>query len=164
MSYDLTVQYDEDFSESARLGEVMDWLLAQPGVSSNGTDSFVLDLPEKKLWMEMDVAVWTDLDNVGKEEVVAPVVKVLRYPLKTVLGQPLEWGLAVPTASSYSGSEKAEAWTDFEPLFLEEGCGDAVALHEVLARIPAWQWAELDGAVQRLSAEGRLRPGLWRVG
>ena len=110
------------------------------------------------------VAVWTDLDNVGKEEVVAPVVKVLRYPLKTVLGQPLAWGQAVPTASSYSGSEKAEAWTDFEPLFLEEGCGDVEILNGVLERIPAWLWAELDGAVQRLTAEGNLKPGLWRVG
>ena len=64
MSYDLTVQYDEDFSESARLGEVMDWLLAQPGVSFYGTDYFVLDLPEKTLWMGMDVAV---SDGEGRE-------------------------------------------------------------------------------------------------
>jgi hypothetical protein len=57
MSYDLSVQYDEDFSESARLGDVMDWLLAQPGVVVSGGDSFRLDVPEKKLWMELDVAV-----------------------------------------------------------------------------------------------------------
>ena len=129
MSYDLTVQYDEDFSESARLGEVMDWLLAQPGVSSNGTDSFVLDLPEKKLWMEMDVAV---SDGEGREAVFDCIEAHIPYgflgeqpeldyfPLLFGLAERLGWqvfdaqeGEAIFPQGECTGKERRVRRTDF---------------------------------------------------
>lgn len=111
------------------------------------------------------VAVWTDLDNSGEESEgpVYPAVKVLRYPLKSVLGDPLEVGQAVPTASIYAGDEKAAHWADFDPAFLEVGCGDREALWGVLGRVPEGNWAWLDEAVERLTAAGRLKPGLHRM-
>jgi len=54
MSYDLSIQSDEDFSESARFDQIEDWLLSVPGMRSNGGSGFVLDRPDENLWMELD--------------------------------------------------------------------------------------------------------------
>lgn len=105
------------------------------------------------------VAVWSDLTT--SEEQGHPAIKVLPYPLKTVLGQPLQVGQAVPTASIYQGSEDAEAWKDLTVYLLEEGSADHAALGEMLGRIPPEEWAELDGALE--AAGWQMKPGLHRL-
>lgn len=65
MSYELSIQSDDEHSESAHLSQLEDWILARPGVRRNGCSSYVLDIPEKSLWMELDVEIsCNDDDNV----------------------------------------------------------------------------------------------------
>jgi hypothetical protein len=105
------------------------------------------------------VAVWTGLDASGEaaEGPRYPAVKVLRYRLPTVLGEPLACGQAVPTASIYEGDGQKGWWTGFAPVFLEEGCGDLEELRGVLGRVEEESWTQLDAAVERLTGAGKIK-------
>lgn len=64
MSYDLSIRYDEDFSQSAELGSFESWVLSDPRVRRNGDSSFVFESLPKNLWVELDVETCGDGEEV----------------------------------------------------------------------------------------------------
>lgn len=63
MSYDLSIRYDEDFSQSAELGSFESWILSDPRVRRNGDSSFLLESTENNLWIEVDLEVAPEEDE-----------------------------------------------------------------------------------------------------
>lgn len=121
------------------------WLLRRrlAHVFSNGNavPAMVIDLRPPLVGLLVDLT---------KDEQGPLAVKLLPYPGRKVLGEPLYVGQRVPVACTYCGTENEPWWTDVDPEWLEDGCGDKDALIRLLGRQSEEEWTLLHDAIAGL--------------
>lgn len=105
------------------------------------------------------VAVLADMT---KGEGYYPAVKVVKVPLKQVLGRPVQPGLGLAMVTLYDGSQKdgLPYWKDIQPVPIESGTADPPMINAVLAQLTEDDWKRLEKAVAALPSE---EPGLFRM-
>ena len=115
--------------------------LAHVFSEGNAVPAMVIDLRPPLVGLLVDLT---------KDEEGPLAVKVLPYPSRRVLGERLCVGQRVPVACTYCGKENDPLWTDVDPEWLEDGCGDKDALIRLLGKHPEEEWTILDDAVAGL--------------
>jgi Protein of unknown function (DUF3239) len=101
------------------------------------------------------VAVCTDLST---GEGSCPVLKIVKVPLKQVMGMPVEVGQNLVMVATYQRPISKNRWANFNPKPLEAATNDYVRIYELLNSIAQNEWMELLSAIHAI---GTCKPGLY---
>ncbi len=106
------------------------------------------------------IAVTTDLT---KGFGYYPVIKVIRAPLSTVAGRPVQIGTRVPTVAGYTRgtADSLPHWADFDPQPVDFVTRDPAVVERVLASVADDDWRELDDWLPQIPKP--YRPGLYFI-
>lgn len=92
-----------------------------------------------------------------------PVIKILKVPLSSVAGQPVQIGTRVPTVAVYQSSILARLphWRDFSPQPVDFVTDDPVEVTGILGTFPEEHWQALDDGLQQVPKP--YQPGLYFI-
>ena len=146
-----------------------DWKIALLIIGIGGFVAIASMVSAPEIFREGDVcpAVVVDPDrqlvavmaNLSKTARGAPVIKILRQPLRRAVQRPVKRGTRLAFIAMYNGRPSAPAWANFGGYLVDSGTRSTKAIQRVLSNISEPEWERLLSSMS--SMKKPFQPGLY---